>query len=581
MVRSNSHPRGTIIVIVLLALASLGVPGCDEDPAQETDPTIEDVDSNRGKSTKATPESGRTQNLPSVDSLLDSDWAPKNLESRIQTVYRHVAGATVAVRSPSGDRSYGSGAIISPEGLVLTTGHHRLEPNARVKVLLGNGRQTMGTMLGVHEPCDISLIQLDGTMSWPSVALGASETLSINDPCVALGYPVGYRDDLGRAPVENRPPLMRIGRILKVTATQILTTAQTEGGDSGGPLFALDGQLIGVHGLSPGELHGAGHSRVELFQQVRDELLAGRHIRQGALSGPFPDKTSPFSTATEVGKSVVGLEVDKERCAFGMILSPDGWIVSKRSLCRMEMTCRLWNGQTFPAKLFNESREYDLALLKIDGDNLAEISWSDRVPRPGLLLASVTTGGNNVVEGVVGAPVTRLAPERGYVFVETEATNGAQGVRVSGVGPFPTPSRLEVGDIITHVEDVPTATHSDYLREVEHHLSTKIVGESLDMTVKRNGQELHLNVPIESGVGEPYGRHSGFPSVFIHDASIRRGRLLESENADLGGPIVDRKGRVLGINIAISRTDCTYAIPASDVQQELVKLRKRDSSGRP
>ena len=118
----------------------------------------------------------------------------------------------------------------------------------------------------------------------------------------------------------------------------------------------------------------------------------------------------------------------------------------------------------------------------------------------------------------------------------------------------------------------------DYLRKLQSCLDAAVVGDFIDLTIERNGLALHVEIPFESEVdAPPFGRHSGFPSAFIHDASIRVGRLLALNELDLGAPVIDSDGQVLGINIAITR-EYTYAMPATDLQRVVADLMSRASS---
>ncbi len=222
-----------------------------------------------------------------------------------------------------------------------------------------------------------------------------------------------------------------MGRVLQVSATQILTTAKTHGPDSGGPLFTLHGELVGVTGLVANEVHGTGHARVELFQQVRDQLLAGQHIRNSDLSNPFAKEARPVALANENRGAVVTLEAAGKRVAFGMVVSADGWIVSKRSNCRGELICRLADGSTIPAALISESRKFDLALLKIAHQNLQAVAWSKRDPKPGMVVASVIGAKETDSFGVIGAPISAVESERGFLSIETELADGNRGVRIT------------------------------------------------------------------------------------------------------------------------------------------------------
>lgn len=141
-----------------------------------------------------------------------------------------------------------SGVIVTPQGLVLTAAHvtakqprGEAKPGMRLTVILADGRQTMGTALGMDVTTDAAMIQLDGSRNdWPFVDLNRNAAAAQTGQwCFALGHPGGYD--------QARGDVLRVGKVLKTTANSLQTDCVLMGGDSGGPLFSLGGQLIGIH----------------------------------------------------------------------------------------------------------------------------------------------------------------------------------------------------------------------------------------------------------------------------------------------------------------------------------------------
>ncbi|MDB6119233.1 MAG: hypothetical protein JWO08_3014, partial [Verrucomicrobiaceae bacterium] len=140
-----------------------------------------------------------------------------------------------------------SGVIVTPDGLILTAAHVICKPEAkaeaglRFKIILSDGRETMGTALGMDTATDAAMIQIDGSRSnWPFVDLNRNAAAALPGHwCFALGHPGGYD--------ENRGDVLRVGKVLKTTANSLQTDCVLMGGDSGGPLFSITGALIGIH----------------------------------------------------------------------------------------------------------------------------------------------------------------------------------------------------------------------------------------------------------------------------------------------------------------------------------------------
>lgn len=140
-----------------------------------------------------------------------------------------------------------SGVIVSAEGLVLTAAHvvsdakKHPAPGMRVRVYFDDGKQTMGTALGMDVATDAAMIQLDGARKdWPFVELRRPQDPVLpGDWCFALGHPGGYDD--------KRGDVLRVGKIIKTMPNGLQSDCVLMGGDSGGPLFDLEGNLVGIH----------------------------------------------------------------------------------------------------------------------------------------------------------------------------------------------------------------------------------------------------------------------------------------------------------------------------------------------
>jgi serine protease Do len=501
------------------------------------------------------------------------------LEKKIQAVYQRVSASTVALFGGKGGRQIGSGTVITKEGHLLTHAHHDLEPGAQVKAVLGDGKRATGKFLGVHRPFDLSLVKLDGEGPWPAVPLGSPEKLQAEESCLALGFPINYYGD-------GRPPLLRLGRVVDLSFSQVLTSCNTRGGDSGGGLFNLAGELIGVSGRMANEMHGSGHARVDLYPKVRSALLESKLVPRTGLLGPFEDTRGFAGLAEPVHRSVVViLSLDKP-VGLGLIVAADGWIVSKGSELLDSALCQLADGRRLEASVMARSREYDLALLKVAARDLPVAPWSERSLTMGAIVASIELDSRPLSFGTVCSPIQEVARERGELaFLVQAAEPGVAGVRVKDIWERkPRTKRiLQNGDLLTHVEDIPTPSPDEYWRVATRLLDAPkaIVGEKMQLTIERAGKTLKVKVPIETGsqTSEEYfpelvGRRTGFPAVFLHDAWVRPNQY--------GSPVVDAHGKVIGITLAteslgptVKESAIMYAIPSAIVRKVIEELRRQ------
>ncbi len=189
----------------------------------------------------------------------------RNLEKAVRDVTKRVMNSTVGVQVGP---SQGSGVIVSEDGYVLTAAHVVGGSGKTVIITLSSGREVMGTSLGLNGKSDTALIKIDGAGQWPAVKMGDSDSVRAGDWCLSLGHPGGYQAD--------RPPVLRVGRVLRKYQQILQSDCTLIGGDSGGPLFDLNGDVIGVHSRIGESTSWNFHVPVELYQKNWDRLVAGQ-----------------------------------------------------------------------------------------------------------------------------------------------------------------------------------------------------------------------------------------------------------------------------------------------------------------
>jgi serine protease Do len=208
---------------------------------------------------------------------------PVTLESllktqrQVQAQLPVVEGAVIALDSTT---SAASGVIISPDGLVLTAGHvvqGLMEAGSRdgmCQVVLADGSKVTAKALGRDLATDAGMMQLQGARrSWPYVPLGRSvDAARVGDWCFALGHPGGR--DVARGPV------LRVGKVLRMSANAVQSDCVLMGGDSGGPLFNLKGQVIGIHSQIWEGRDQNAHVALGAFLRSWDALLKGQVITE-------------------------------------------------------------------------------------------------------------------------------------------------------------------------------------------------------------------------------------------------------------------------------------------------------------
>jgi len=242
--------------------------------------------------------------LPSgtlIKTAPDSVGDLRALQAQVEAVVTRVAPAVVGLRVGGGQ---GSGVIISEDGYVLTAGHVASSPGRDVAVVLGDGKTVKGKSLGINYDADSGLVKISdpppGGGTWPFVEMGNSAQLQKGQWCIVLGHPGGFKF--------GRTPPLRLGRILDPKSKFLRTDCTLVGGDSGGPLFDLDGKVIGIHSRIGASLNDNMHVPVDTFSDTWDRLAASESWGAIALNNrpgsPFlgfqPDETAPDCRIKEI-----------------------------------------------------------------------------------------------------------------------------------------------------------------------------------------------------------------------------------------------------------------------------------------
>ena len=201
------------------------------------------------------------------------------LQTRQELLLQSLEKVQPAVVSVSDGQGFGTGVVVSADGIVLTACHvidgprdyHR-RIRRRVHVVFPDGMRVACERLGRNRYSDAAMLKItdpppDGG-EFPHVKLGQSSKLFRGDWCFALGHPGGRRDD--------RPAVVRFGRILSVGDQTLVSDNAIVLGDSGGPLFDLHGRLIGIHSMITRIIVENRHVAIDVWHRDWDRLREGK-----------------------------------------------------------------------------------------------------------------------------------------------------------------------------------------------------------------------------------------------------------------------------------------------------------------
>lgn len=187
----------------------------------------------------------------------------KEIQKHVQELTKKLIPCTVGLQI--GNAS-GSGVIIDKEGHVLTAGHVSGKPGQPVTIILHTGKKIKGKSLGANQGIDSGMVEITEKGDFPFVEMGTSADLKKGQWCLALGHPGGYHP--------GRSPVLRLGRILENGKFVLRTDCTLVGGDSGGPLFDVNGKVIGIHSRIGQSISTNLHVPVDTYRETWDRLVA-------------------------------------------------------------------------------------------------------------------------------------------------------------------------------------------------------------------------------------------------------------------------------------------------------------------
>ena len=202
------------------------------------------------------------------------------MEAHVQALSQRALHSTVSVQV---GRAQGSGVIVTADGYVLTAAHVIGRSGRKCFVIFPDGKKYEAETLGSNRTLDAGMVVITDKppqeSGWPHAAMADPKSIDAGDWCLAMGHPGGFRDD--------RLPVVRLGRVI-VTGKRVLQSdCELVGGDSGGPLFDMQGRVIGINSRIMDDTSANFHVPISAYQDGWDRLVAGELFssHSGSLLG--------------------------------------------------------------------------------------------------------------------------------------------------------------------------------------------------------------------------------------------------------------------------------------------------------
>ncbi|GAB6098611.1 trypsin-like peptidase domain-containing protein [Halanaerocella petrolearia] len=182
---------------------------------------------------------------------------------------------------PRKAKGLGSGIIFDKEGYILTN-NHVVEGAEKIKVLLSDGREFEGQLVGNDPRNDLAVIKVKPD-SLPVAPLGNSDKLEVGQLAIAIGspYDVKFRNTVTTGVLSALDRKIRAGSSGHILEGLIQTDASINPGNSGGPLLNSQGEVIGINTAIIGDAQGIGFSiPINKAKKIVNDLIKYGRVKR-------------------------------------------------------------------------------------------------------------------------------------------------------------------------------------------------------------------------------------------------------------------------------------------------------------
>jgi serine protease Do len=407
------------------------------------------------------------------------------MEKFFNDFFKHHHGQGDAENEPRRINSLGSGFIIDPSGVIVTN-NHVIEGADEISVILNDGTKLKATLIGKDAKSDLALLRVHYDKPLKAVKFGDSDKLRLGEWVVAIGNPFSLGGTVTAGIVSARHRDINSGPY----DNYIQTDAPINRGNSGGPLFNLNGEVIGINTaiISPsGGSIGIGFAIPSNSAiPVLDQLQKYGEARRGWLGVRIQEVTDDLAESLNIGHArgalVAGID-DKGPAkpaglmAGDVIVSFDGHAIKEmRDLPRIVADTPV--GKQVDVVIIRKGKQQTLKVtvgrLK-DTDKVAENEdKKENTPQH-----------NSVVQKTLGLELSSLNSE---VRKKFKIRDTVKGVVVTGVDPnaaSDVPDKhLQAGDVIVEVQYQAVGTPADLQKRVDE---LKSQGKKIAILLVSNG----------------------------------------------------------------------------------------------
>ncbi|HJW57948.1 MAG TPA: DegQ family serine endoprotease [Burkholderiaceae bacterium] len=372
-------------------------------------------------------------------------------------------------------RGQGSGFIVSPDGLILTNAHV-VDGAQEVTVKLTDRREYRAKVLGADRQTDVAVIKI-AAKDLPVVKIGDPAAAQVGEPVLAIGSPYGFENTATAGIISAKSRSLPEDTYVPFIQTDVAVNP----GNSGGPLFNLKGEVIGINSQiysQTGGYQGLSFAiPINVAARVQDQLVHHGKVTRGRIGVSIQDMTQSladsFGLKKVQGALVASVEKGSPAEKAGLepgdvIVRVDGRDINRSS----DLPAMVAEMQPGTSAQFEVLRKGSPKTLRVTVAELKDKTVAQR-------------GDAQSQQGRLGLAVRPLAGD------ERQQAGVSGGLLVEDVTGAAARSGIQPGDIVLSINGVPVSS-VEQLRS----LAGK-AGRNVALLVQR--EEARIFVPIDLG----------------------------------------------------------------------------------
>ncbi len=362
----------------------------------------------------------------------------------------------------------GSGFIIDETGYILTN-NHVINDADSISVTLWNNTQAQARVIGKDDKTDIALIKIETAQNLTPIKFGDSDKVRVGDWILAIGNPFGLGGSVTAGIVSAKSRDIESGQYDNF----IQTDASINQGSSGGPMFNMSGEVIGINSAifsSNGASMGIGFAiPSNLAQWVAEQLKQNGKIIRGWLGlkiQPLEEEISGLSGGVLVSDVSVGGPAEKSGIKAGDIIYSynNKAVQNTKEFSRRVAESKIGSEGKIGVWRNGQKRDVNIVI---------ENQESQEKTKTGLRVEIKKTEANGYEIPEIGMTLAKITPELIQRYELPPQSNGMVITEIQA-GREAEKKGLKVGNIIVKIDkkDVPTIEQvKEYLDEakMEHH----------------------------------------------------------------------------------------------------------------